>query len=190
MSLGKPAVQLVPLLWLSVLCVLLSPAGAASRGPRGSFHAAARHIISQLAASGGKALRRFASRDGILVVRREVDWNRSGERFRETKMVGPDDLNLGGLDALVWVEVETEFDKSNLTGRRFEDIGARFQRFVHESRRDFQGEDYSLDRPDDWNSRRLGPAASGKLASDEFWYIYFVREKKQWRVYKLELAYH
>lgn len=176
---------------ISLAMALCAPPVHATQGvEHNGFPAQVRHIVTQVARNGATALRRFTSHTGILVVRREVDWIRSGEPLRETKMVGPDDLDLSRLDPLVWIEVETRFDGHDQSGQRFEEIGARFQRFVQESRRDFHGEEYSLDLRDHWNSRRLGPVAAGKLASNEFWYIYFMQEKGQWRVWKLELAYH
>jgi hypothetical protein len=183
-----PVIPLCTLASLITLLLFSSPVGAARREKRSGFSAEARHIVSLVGHSGSKALNRFASRRGILVVRREVDWKRTGKPFREPNTGDPVNLYLGGLDPQVWVEVETEFDRRDLTGRRFGEIGARFQRFVQSTREGFQGEDYSLDMLDAWNSRRLGPAAEGKLCAGSYWYIYFVREKGRWRVWKLELA--
>lgn len=43
---------------------------------------------------------------------------------------------------------------------------------------------------DAWEERELGPSASGKMASKSFWYIYFRKEKNEWKIWKLELAVH
>jgi hypothetical protein len=43
---------------------------------------------------------------------------------------------------------------------------------------------------DNWKSRRLGPAAGGKICAGSFWYIYFVKERGQWKVWRMEEANH
>jgi hypothetical protein len=124
-----------------------------------------------------------------------VDWKRSGEPLLEPATGGgkPGDqiyLFLGGLTPTTWVEAEVAFAGADLTGPKFRQIGAQFQQFVQSTRRDYRrSEEYSLDLSDHWG-RRLGPAATGKLASNDWWYIYFVQENGEWRVWKLELAIH
>jgi len=98
-------------------------------------------------------------------------------------------LLLGGNIGEVWQEVDVTFNKAELHSKEFSRILQQFQTFAQVTKRHFRGGAYSLDTPQDsMGSQQHAPNFEGKLASDTFWYVYFVRQGKQWRVYRLEWA--
>jgi hypothetical protein len=48
----------------------------------------------------------------------------------------------------------------------------------------------ALQQMDEWRERKLGPSAGGKMASNYYWHLYFRREGKVWKIWKMELVEH
>jgi hypothetical protein len=186
------------ILALAVLTAAASVAAALTAVPKNKgreFAKEARAIINSLAAGNQKDFIRRVSEQGLLVVRRKVDWDKSSKALREPAAPGNKTgdkgyLFLGGLEPLVWEEEEVTFLPEDLKGRAFSRVLKQFQGFARITRENVRGEFYFLDGRDHWYCRPLGTAVEGKLCSSTYWYAYFTREKGEWRVWKLELAEH
>ncbi len=159
------------------------------------FAADAKKAINALANEDYRGFTHYISSQGVIVVRREVDWDRTNKSIREsTEGWTPDAkrafLSLAGQEPLVWTEDELGYHSTAIRGDEFKGILSQFQGFIRDSRAYFQGESYSLQMIDHWQSRHLGPAVEGKLVSNVFWYIYFVKEDGAWRVWRMEHVTH
>ena len=197
-STGRTRLTLLMLLGSAIL----AGACVGERSPHESgigqaaFRSQAAIVMGLIAKGDLRAFSRYASSGGIQVVKRYVDWQKTGVMLHDRPTPGttPDarraTLYLDGVEPLVWEEWEADFGRSDLSGGAFRSVFGQFRGFMSASRRDFQGETYGLDRWDHWHVRRLGPVAEGKLVSNVFWYVYFVRESRGWRVWKLEHVTH
>jgi hypothetical protein len=177
------------------IAISLRVAGHAntSAGGKRDFEAAVGSVLSALRRGDVQAFSRFASKEGVLVSRRRVDWDRTGTPLRDAasgEAIEQDYLYLKGLEPLVWEEFEVGFQRSEISGPEFAAILRQFHSFLLATESDYRGTTVSRDMVDHWASRRLGPAVEGKLLSDVFWYVYFVREDGSWRVWKLEHVTH
>lgn len=159
-----------------------------------AFERAAREAIETIASGDIYRFSRVVAKE-VVVARRRIDWERSTEirkpkpskRWQE-HWVG---LPLAGLDqgAVVWEESELMFGSHEVGEQAFRRLLTGFRSVIRSTMhypRDL-AVSYSLNGEDFTGSRRIGPSAEGKLASDTFWYVYFVREKGKWRVYRLEV---
>lgn len=169
-------------------------AGERPVGSSKSFEEFAHMIVTRLSAGDNAAIIRAASEHGVIVVRRQVDWNQSNKS--ENKPIAndgwTDNLSLYGLNSLVWTEHEVRFDKSELDEHDFHSILKQFHGLVRNTEDGYHkwGVIASLNLWDDWGSRYLGPAISGKIASNAFWYIYFTRVNGEWKIWRLEFVTH
>ena len=94
-----------------------------------------------------------------------------------------DDLSTYG-----WEERDMEFDTTDPD--QIAKLKKALTRVAHETDNTIPGVGVAINGRDDWDERELGPNASGKVASDEFWYLYFRKEGNKWKIWKLELAVH
>ena len=159
---------------------------ACAAAPNGrTFEAAARPCVDIIAGGDVHQFARIASKNGVVVVRRTMDWDAT-EKVRE------EGEELERDNARVWKEEYASCYSQLLRSKAFAAPLREFKGYVLETRHHWSAacESYSTAMEDHWGERILGPAAEGKLASNWFWYVYFRREGKSWRVYKLEVAMH
>lgn len=95
------------------------------------------------------------------------------------------------LDDLVrfgWDERDLEFDLES--PQSIARLKKALARFAHEVDNTYGGLSVAFQQEDVWHERQLGPSARGKMASDYFWHLYFRKEGRAWKIWKMELAIH
>jgi hypothetical protein len=179
----------------SILLFAVFPLSAADSP---SLEKAANRAVAALKSGDFKSFIGMCSkRNGVIVARRGVDWDRSATsggdddtHFKSSLFTGKYDL-LGfehdNLQGLVWVEEETEFSLDDTDRDSFHKV---FVRFCKEMKDTYGDTNISMHLWDAWRQRNLGPAANGPMASNYEWYIYFTLENGQWKVWRMELAVH
>jgi hypothetical protein len=185
------------------LCALMLQfpvASGASNRRSADLNQTARNAIRCLQFGNFKKFNSLVSKHGLVIVKRNWDPNLFKSGNAENNSTARDaaanpqaDIDLSHSSRLVWTEQEADFASSDLKGSGFHRIFNRFGSlikgtlFADAYRR---GVEISLDLMDNWKSRRLGPAAGGKICAGSFWYIYFVKERGQWKVWRMEEANH
>ncbi len=86
-----------------------------------------------------------------------------------------------------WIEKTAEFSYKEIVSKPFVDILEKFSDFIDASSA-FGGPYWDLNM--EIYDFLLGPAIGGKVASNAYWYIRFVREDGKWRVRSLEFITH
>jgi hypothetical protein len=155
-----------------------------------SFRTAVHGALRHLAAGDLDSFGAYISRRGMTVVRRVVDWRKTGQPKKPEKPQG-NYLTLGDAHRLVWVETTIHFERAECNGAQFRSIFSQFRNLLREAQSiPAYKPKRSLQMADAWEERILGPAVEFKLASNTFCYIYFEKGKGKWRVWKLEFAVH
>jgi hypothetical protein len=123
-----------------------------------------------------KAFLKISSKRGIICVERYRYWNKVNNR--RYMLFVPQRKNF------VYIEEVLIFERNELTSQSFATVLNRFSEIVNGT---YAGPWWSLNMFDANNMRYLGPAIMGKVASNEYWYIYLHYENKCWKVWRLEL---
>jgi hypothetical protein len=176
-----------------LVMALLTDVNANSVKNAQSFSLFAHGVVDKLNSGDFAAISRAGSAQGIMVVRRQVDWRLSNTQMKNdgVNKVAETNLSLPNLPSLVWTEREIRFKRSELNGANFHFVEKQFQHFIHNTKDGYPRSTIaSLNMRDTWDSRYLGPAIQGKIASNTFWYIYFVWEKGEWKIWRLEFVIH
>lgn len=137
---------------------------------------------------------RHISKEGLVVVNRWVNWESSKQKGgpfpASDQSVNPTGLPLQNLEGLRWEEARIRIGRDNFNGEAFNEIIKRMSAFVKESRSipNFIRSSPTLN--DHWNERVLGAAVEGKIVSNTFWYLSFIKEDEEWKLLRMEVATH
>lgn len=149
---------------------------------------AAEPVIRSIELGDLKSFIASVSDNGLIVVRRSLDYDRT-DAYRKGRGVRANelpDLRVGGPDVDVRESVENTFAKSEFGSiefrREFKMLSKITKQFTYPC-----GTTTSLNLPGPDYPHYVGPAIGGKMASNYFWYVCFVREHNQWRVWKIEV---
>lgn len=177
------------------LCLfgLLTAQPCCASQTQGSLRAVALAVLRDVGSGNLTSFDAFASEGGIIVARRSVDWNLTKQEGgnEPVRRVFADDLDLSGLPSLVWIERVVDFNRADLEESDFRAVFDQFKGLIRNTRDGYSSSircSYHL--RDDWNTRNLGTAIQGKIASNSFWYIYLDREHGAWKVWRMEYVVH
>jgi hypothetical protein len=163
-----------------------SPSYGAAAHRFNSFAITSRRLVRELARGDAQDVIHNISSRGILVVERYVDWDDTNAPKQK-----PFGLSVEDMDYLVWKDDELRFEAPDFNEPEFRSIIKQFQGFVMNTEYAYPSSICaSLNTHDAWESRILGPAIQGKLASNNWWYIYLTRENHSWKVWRLEVVGH
>lgn len=123
-----------------------------------------------------KAFLKVSSKRGIICVERYRYWNKINNRRYM--------LFLPQRENFVYIEKVLIFECNELTSQSFVTVLNRFSEIVNGT---YAGPWWSLNMFDANDMRYLGPAIMGKVASNEYWYIYLRYENNCWKVWRFEL---
>jgi hypothetical protein len=176
----------------SIVALLIATTDVQPAYSAQSLNAFAHEVISILAGNNFARVGGYVSSDGILVVNRYVDWSPTGEAAIQTNLNSAGfGLSIPPPADLTWIEQEDRYDRYDINGLSFKSILKQFHELIDNSEDGYRGTIVaSANTRDDWGSRYLGPSVQGKIASNTFWYIYFVREGDSWKIWRLELTVH
>lgn len=149
---------------------------------------AARKVISNLLDNDLKSFAACCSENGVIVVGRDWDPERrpTGPRPLELKQPPPHTGDgFGG--TLNWSEQENRFNRSELAGDDFKSIFKQFHAYMLDN---YAGFDVSTGMWDNWQVRFLGPVIEAKICAGSFMYFYFAKERRGWKVWRMEVASH
>ena len=154
-----------------------------------SFPAAQELVIRALQENDSKSFIANCSRNGISVVARYADWKYLHSESRRPAANRIFDFDLAAGERLTWTDETAFFGWDELhDSLEFHHLFDRFRQYVvTETYGNIRA---SRQRWDEWHQRILCDVVSGKMASDFFWYIYFVKEATHWRVWRIECAVH
>lgn len=172
---------------LGVFMVVLAILPSCAQGPQ--FEVTARQAINAIAAGDMRRFSRVAAEE-VVVARREADLDHSGIlKGPSLPPRGVDsELFLGGNLGAGWQEIDVTFTQAEMDSEKFGRVLQQFRAFAWVTSRHYGGGTYSLNMKDPMGSQQHVPGFQGKLASDTFWYVYFVRQGKEWRMSRLEWA--
>jgi hypothetical protein len=123
-----------------------------------------------------KTFLKVSSKRGIICVERYRYWNKiNNQRYM---------LFLPQQGNFVYIEEILIFEHNELISQSFVTVFNRFSEIVNGT---YAGPWWSLNMFDANDMRYIGPAIGGKVASNEYWYIYLRYENKSWKVWRLEL---
>jgi hypothetical protein len=183
--------SLIMALCVGLVMAFLTDVNANSVKNAQSFSLFAHEVVDKLNSGDFAAISRVGSAQGIMVVRRQVDWRLSNAQMKNdgVNKVTETNLSLPNLPSLVWTEREIRFKRSELSRADFHFVEKQFQHFIQNTKDGYPRSIIaSLNRKDAWDSRYLGPAIQGKIASNTFWYIYVIWEKGEWKIWRLEFV--
>lgn len=101
----------------------------------------------------------------------------------------PPDRLLKGQTGVISEEDKVDFEGTDLNGPAFRKVFDQFRHLVRSCTYP-AGSRWSLNlMSPDTDSGWLGPAAAGKMASNFFWIIRFVKEGGVWKVWQLQVDY-
>jgi hypothetical protein len=151
---------------------------------------------SALKKSGDRVLRAMRTGDidnvipmlsnGIFISERQAHYTSAGKIPSEE--LRKDVQLVDNLSIWIWKDREVFLERTDSLELAKLKIGLK--RFAQRMKDTYGSLEASLDLKDAWNLRTLGPAVSGKVASNTFWYIYFRKEGAEWKIWKLEYASH
>lgn len=155
--------------------------------------AAGNRIADELARGDYNTFDRDVSSGGVLIVRREPDWDHSNVPLKDDPIRihrdgTSDGLSFDGMRGVAWKERGIWFSHKNLHGRAYMLLLKQFRGLVIESKINYHGFLVTPDSEDgfDFAERHLGPTVFGKVASDCCVYIFLCREAGGWKVWRLE----
>jgi hypothetical protein len=149
---------------------------------------AARKVISNLLDNDLKSFAACCSDKRVIVVSRDWDPERrpTGPGLLNLKQPPPHSVDgFGG--TLNWFEQENNFGRSELAGSEFKSIFKQFHEYMVQN---YAGFDVSTGMWDNWQVRFLGPVIEAKICAGSFMYFYFAKERRGWKVWRMEVASH
>lgn len=186
------ALSVLGLLALLVLggCNSQSRAAAPLATNDAALEAEASLAIDAIAGEDKAALAKYLDPRGVILVRR-ILMQKDQVRF-------PNGLTTSTVFSLFpdqghyWIEEEVSVQPKEISGQAFRQYIQWFSSLVHKTRARGQhvSEEYSVDTYDLQEVRGLGPAATGKVLADFYWYVYFRKVGGTWRIWRMETVSH
>ena len=175
---------------ICLFAILVSAIGLASASDSSqSITAAGNKIVNELEHKDFAAFGKDVSSEGLLIVRREPDWNKSNVPLKDYPVNSRHRyLSFNRMKTVVWKEYEVSFAKPDLSNRNYVSLLKQFRLLIIASHQDYHDLTASNETEDGFwfYERRLGPAIFGKLGSDECIFIYLKDEGGKWKVWRME----
>jgi hypothetical protein len=148
-----------------------------------SFEDAAHHVHMAVQAKDFKTFVANCSQRGVLVVARYADFKYIESKGHQSAVF---DFNVSADATLTWADERAHFDRNEI--RHSLDFHKLFDQFCEYVGTTYWEAGASTKVWDQWHERMLCDVVSGKMSSNFFWYIYFVKESGQWKVWRIECA--